>query len=196
MFRCCKSIQLFPVHRNCRIGNKRINEYLAWSQSIISLHCPVYGSKLTLGDHCFFIANLYWLGLTPSSSKSLNSTGLGITKSRIVLRSLSESSKEEDDTSEPDSLLDMLCGFDVGFTATRRVTGGPHPSGLREDYNLKLLNYSGLAPADWIVIWLYKSQWTSRDNVATKKNVRTHVRRLRSSVTVALRGKKSPKSVF
>jgi len=28
------------------------------------------------------------------------------------------------------------------------VTGGPHPSGLRADYNLKLLNYSGLAPAD------------------------------------------------
>ncbi len=78
--------------------------------------------------------------------ESLNSTGLGITKSRFGRRSLSEPSKEEEDTLEPDSLLDMIGGFDVGFTGTRRVTCGQHPSGLREDYNLKLLNYSGLAP--------------------------------------------------
>ena len=147
-------------------------------------------ASCTLGDHCFFIANLCWLGLTPSSSESLNSTGLGITNSRFVLRSLSEPSEDEEDASEPESLLDIIGGFDVGFTGTRRVTGGPHPSGLRKNYNLKLLNYSGLAPADWIVIWLYTSQWTSRDNVATKKKLRTHVRRLRSSVTVSLRGKK------
>jgi hypothetical protein len=57
-------------------------------------------------------------------------------------------SGEENNASEPDSLLDIIGGFDVGFTATRRVTGGPHPSGLREDYNLKRLNYSRLAPAD------------------------------------------------
>jgi hypothetical protein len=84
----------------------------------------------------------------PSSLDSLNSTGLGITESRFVLRSLSEPSEEEQDTLEPDSLLDMIGGFDVGFTGTRRVTGGPHPSGLRADYNLKLLNYSGFAPDD------------------------------------------------
>jgi hypothetical protein len=76
------------------------------------------------------------------SSESLNSTGLGITKSRFVLHSSSEPSEQEEHTSEPDSLLNMIGGFDVGFTGTRRVTGGPHPSGLREDYNLKLLNYS------------------------------------------------------
>ncbi len=68
--------------------------------------------------------------------------------SRFVLRSLSESPEEEEDASEPKLLLDMIGGFDVGFTATRRVTGGPRPSRLRKDYNLKLLNYSGLAPAD------------------------------------------------
>jgi hypothetical protein len=67
---------------------------------------------------------------------------------------LSESSEEEEAASEPESLLDIIGGFDVGFTGTRRVTGGPHPSGLRKDYNLKLLNYSGLAPADRIVIGL------------------------------------------
>ncbi len=62
------------------------------------------------------------------------------TNSRFVLRSLSEPSEEKKDASEPESLLDIIGGFDVGFTATRKVTGGPHPSGLRKDYNLKLLN--------------------------------------------------------
>ncbi len=65
--------------------------------------------------------------------------------------------------------------------------GGQHPHRLAADFNLNPLDYSRLAPADWI--WLYKPQWTSRDNLATKKNVRRHVLRLLSSVTVVLRGK-------
>ncbi len=37
----------------------------------------------------------------------------------------------------------------------RAVTGGPHPSGLPTDFNLKPLDYSGLASADSIIkIWL------------------------------------------
>jgi len=39
-------------------------------------------------------------------------------------------------------------------------------------------------------------EFLAEDQLTGEKNVRTHVRRLRSSVTVALRGKKSPKSVF
>ncbi len=55
------------------------------------------------------------------------------------------------------------------FHGQTAIIGGSHPSGLPADYNLKPSDYSGLAPADWIVIWLYNSQWTSRDNVPAKK---------------------------
>jgi hypothetical protein len=68
--------------------------------------------------------------------------------SRFSLRSSSEPSEEEEDASEPDSLLDMNGAFAVGFTGTVRVTGGPHPSRLPKDCNLKPLDYGGLAPAD------------------------------------------------
>ncbi len=93
---------------------------------------------------------VFLLGLTPSTSESLGITGLGTTKPRFSLRSLSDSSDEEEDASEPDLLLDMNGAFAVGFTGTVtvRVTGGPHPSRLPANCNLKPLDYNGLAPAD------------------------------------------------
>ncbi len=76
----------------------------------------------------------------------VSGVGLGITKSRGVLSSLSESSDDEEDESEPDSLLDIDGAFDVGFTGRVRVTGSPFPSGLSEDSKFKPLDYSGLVP--------------------------------------------------
>ena len=53
----------------------------------------------------------------PLSAASLNNSGLGIAKSRFVPRSLSDSSDEEEDASEPNSLLDMNGTVNVCFTA-------------------------------------------------------------------------------
>ncbi len=55
------------------------------------------------------------------SSESVGTTGLGITKSLFSLPSVSEPSEEEEDESEPDSLLDIDGAFDAGFTG-RLVT--------------------------------------------------------------------------
>jgi hypothetical protein len=67
---------------------------------------------------------------------------------------VSDTSAAEEEDSEPDSLLDIDGALDVGFTGSLRVTAGPRSSGSPADYNLKPLDYSGLAPADSIVFQL------------------------------------------
>ena len=54
--------------------------------------------------------------------------------------------------------VEMALRLETAIVGLVSVTASPHPSGSPADFNLKPLNYSGLAPADSIVFQLLKSQ--------------------------------------
>jgi hypothetical protein len=53
-----------------------------------------------------------------------------------------------------ESTVEMALHLETAIVGSVHVTASPHPSGLPADFNLKSLNYSGLAPADSIVFQL------------------------------------------